>query len=54
MAALRNTAIGALRLAGVPNIAAANRYHGRDSVRPLALLDIIRRLCRGLRLRDIP
>lgn len=41
MAVLRNTAIGALRLAGVTNIAAANRHHARDSTRPLALLGII-------------
>jgi predicted transposase YbfD/YdcC len=41
MAALRNTAIGALRLAGVTNIAAANRHHARDSTRPLTLLGII-------------
>jgi predicted transposase YbfD/YdcC len=40
MAALRNAAIGALRLAGVTNIAAANRHHARDSTRPLALLGV--------------
>jgi predicted transposase YbfD/YdcC len=40
MAALRNAAIGALRLAGVTNIAAANRHHARNSTRPLALLGI--------------
>ncbi|WP_373861621.1 ISAs1 family transposase [Micromonospora saelicesensis] len=40
MAALRNAAIGALRTAGVANIAAANRHHARDSTRPLALLGI--------------
>ncbi|MEV0431570.1 hypothetical protein [Micromonospora sp. NPDC050495] len=40
MAALRNAAIGALRTAGVTNIAAANRHHARDSNRPLALLGI--------------
>jgi predicted transposase YbfD/YdcC len=40
MAALRNAAIGALRLAGVTNIAAANRHHARDSHRPLSLLGI--------------
>jgi hypothetical protein len=35
MAALRNTAMSALRcLAGVTNIAAATRYHARDSNRP--------------------
>ena len=40
MAALRNAAIGALRVAGVTNITAANRFHARDSNRPLALLGI--------------
>ncbi|WP_172894136.1 ISAs1 family transposase [Micromonospora purpureochromogenes] len=40
MAALRNAAIGALRQAGVTNIAAGNRHHARDSNRPLALLGI--------------
>lgn len=40
MAVLRNAAIGALRLAGVTNIAAANRHHSRDPNRPLALLGI--------------
>ncbi|MFF0880691.1 ISAs1 family transposase [Micromonospora aurantiaca (nom. illeg.)] len=40
MAALRNAAIGALRLARATNIAAANRHHARDSSRTLALLGI--------------
>ncbi|MEV6371356.1 ISAs1 family transposase [Micromonospora musae] len=40
MAVLRNAAIGALRAAGITNIAAANRHHARDSTRPLALLGI--------------
>jgi hypothetical protein len=40
MAALRNAAIGALRITGVTNIAAANRHHAA-STRPLALLGII-------------
>jgi hypothetical protein len=40
MATLRNAAIGALRLAGVTNIAAANRHHARNPNRPLALLGI--------------
>lgn len=40
MATIRNAAIGALRLAGVINIAAANRHHARDASRPLALLGI--------------
>ncbi|WP_220213854.1 hypothetical protein [Streptomyces shenzhenensis] len=46
MAALRNAAIGALRITGVTNIA-ANRHHARDSARPPALLGITRRRCRG-------
>jgi hypothetical protein len=40
VAALRNAAIGALRTAGITNIAAAPRYHARDSSRPLNLLGI--------------
>jgi hypothetical protein len=36
MAAIRNAAVGVLRLAGVTNIAAANRYHARNANRPLA------------------
>ncbi|GHF04475.1 transposase [Streptomyces morookaense] len=36
MAALRNLAIGALRLTGCNNIAAGLRKHGRDTTRPLA------------------
>jgi hypothetical protein len=40
MAALRNAAIGALRLAGAANIAAANRHYARHLNRPLALLGI--------------
>ena len=40
MAAIRNAAIGALRTVGVTNIAAANRYHARDSSRPLTVLGI--------------
>jgi predicted transposase YbfD/YdcC len=40
MAALRNTAIGLLRLAGFTNIAAANRHHARDSNRPLNLFGL--------------
>ncbi|RIV29817.1 hypothetical protein [Micromonospora radicis] len=35
-----HAAIGALRLSGVTDIAAANRHHDRDSARPLALLGI--------------
>jgi predicted transposase YbfD/YdcC len=38
MATLRNTAIAALRLTGVTNIAAATRYHARNANRPLTLL----------------
>lgn len=40
MAVLRDAAIGALRLAGFTNIAAANRHHARHPNRPLALLGI--------------
>lgn len=35
-----DAAISALRLAGLTNIAAANRHHARDSSRPLDLLKI--------------
>ncbi|WP_083275492.1 hypothetical protein [Pseudonocardia sp. HH130630-07] len=35
MAALRNPAITALRLAGVTNVAAALRQHARDALRTL-------------------
>ncbi|MGV9266913.1 ISAs1 family transposase [Kitasatospora sp. NPDC003701] len=40
MAALRNLAIGALRLTGYDNIAAGLRKHGRDATRPLDTLGI--------------
>lgn len=40
MATLRDAAIGALRIAGFTNIAAANRHHARHANRPLALLGI--------------
>jgi hypothetical protein len=40
MASLRNLAIGALRLAGHPNLAAALRHTGRDPARPLAILGL--------------
>ncbi len=40
MATLRDAAIGALRLTGATNIAAATRHHARDSTRPLALLGL--------------
>ena len=40
MASLRNLAIGALRLTGHANIAAALRHNGRDPTRPLVLLGI--------------
>ncbi|MEV0410685.1 ISAs1 family transposase [Streptomyces sp. NPDC050448] len=40
MAALRNLAIGALRLTGCDNIAAGLRKHSRDATRPLATLGI--------------
>ncbi|WP_328549171.1 hypothetical protein [Streptomyces platensis] len=41
MAALRNLAIGALRLSGRNNIAAGLRYHASDAVRPLITLRIM-------------
>jgi hypothetical protein len=37
LAAIRNTVIGAIRLAGFANIAHGRRYHGRDDRRILAL-----------------
>jgi predicted transposase YbfD/YdcC len=40
MASLRNLAIGALRLAGSANIAAALRHNSRDPTRPLTILGI--------------
>jgi Transposase DDE domain len=40
MASLRNLAIGALRLAGHSNLAAALRHTGRDPARPLAILGL--------------
>jgi predicted transposase YbfD/YdcC len=40
MASLRNLAVGALRLAGHPNLAAALRHTGRDPARPLAVLGL--------------
>ncbi|MFF0160260.1 hypothetical protein ACFYRY_22395 [Streptomyces sp. NPDC005263] len=40
MATWRNLAIGALRLAGATNIAAALRYNARNADRPLALLGL--------------
>jgi hypothetical protein len=40
MATLRNLAIGALRLAGSTNIAAALRHNSHDPTRPLTLLVI--------------
>jgi predicted transposase YbfD/YdcC len=43
MASLRNLAVGALRLAGHPNLAAALRYTGRDPTRPLAILGLAHR-----------
>jgi hypothetical protein len=38
MASLRNLAVGALRLAGHPNLAAALRHTGRDPSPPRPLL----------------
>jgi len=43
MASLRNLAVGALRLAGHPNLAAALRHTGRDPGRPLAILGLAHR-----------
>jgi hypothetical protein len=43
MASLRNLAVGALRLAGHPNLAAALRHPGRDPARPLAILGLAHR-----------
>jgi hypothetical protein len=40
MASLRNLVVGALRLAGHPNLAAALRHTSRDPPRPLALLGL--------------
>jgi len=40
MTTLRNLAIGALRLAGSANIAAALRHNSRDPTRPLTILGI--------------
>src|SRR4029453_9933721 len=40
MASLRNLAVGAVRLAGHPNLAAALRHTGRDPARPLAILGL--------------
>jgi hypothetical protein len=40
MATLRNVAISLLRLAGAQNIAAATRYLGRQTERPLRLLGL--------------
>ncbi|MFE4336044.1 hypothetical protein ACFRQM_43820 [Streptomyces sp. NPDC056831] len=40
MATWRKLAIGALRLSGAPNIAAALRHIARDPERPLALLGL--------------
>jgi hypothetical protein len=42
MATLRNLAIGALRLAGMTNIAAALRRNARDPTRPLSVLGLAR------------
>jgi hypothetical protein len=40
MASLRNLAVGALRLSGHPNLAAALRHTGRDPAPPLAVLGL--------------
>ncbi|WP_260463713.1 hypothetical protein [Streptomyces sp. TRM72054] len=41
MATWRNLAIGALRLAGTPNVTTALRANSRDPKRPLALLGLM-------------
>jgi hypothetical protein len=41
MAAFRNLVIGALKLTGHDNIAAAQRHHSRDATRTLTTLGII-------------
>ena len=41
MAALRNLAVGILKLDGYPSIAAACRYHARDATPTLATLRLI-------------
>jgi hypothetical protein len=41
MAALRNLAVGMLKLDGYPSIAAACRYHARDATPTLATLRLI-------------
>ncbi len=43
MASLRNLAVGALCLAGHPNLAAALRHTGRDPARPPAILGLAHR-----------
>ncbi|WP_369167285.1 hypothetical protein AB5J49_05220 [Streptomyces sp. R28] len=40
MSTWRNLAIGALRIAGTQNVAAALRANSRDQKRPLALLGL--------------
>jgi hypothetical protein len=40
MASLRNLAVGALRVAGHPNLAAALQHTSRDPARPLAVLGL--------------
>jgi hypothetical protein len=40
MATLRNLAIGILKLAGHPSVAAACRHHSRDATRTLATLGL--------------
>ncbi|MET8631627.1 transposase [Streptomyces sp. NPDC004680] len=40
MASWRNLALGAMRLAGIRNIAAALRHNARDARRPLTLLGL--------------
>jgi hypothetical protein len=40
MAALRNLAIGILKMTGHASLAAACRHHARDATRPLATLGL--------------
>ena len=42
MATFRNFAIGTLKTAGHPNIAAATRSHARDATRTIATLGLTR------------
>ena len=54
MAALRNLAIGALKTAGHPNIAAATRQHARDATRTITTLGLKRGVIFELHARGAP